>query len=111
MADSNKPPIYGFKITDDGSLEMKTYADYDRVAWRRTTYRFKNGYNIVTKTEEQMDRYISGYLYTFDPDPERAMNIIKSTLQDKSTKLYEEMVKINATLAKIEACEERQTTP
>lgn len=38
---------------------------------------------VTAINEDRLDRYLNGYLYTFDPDEKRALSIMRSTVREK----------------------------
>lgn len=69
-------PLYAFCIRD-GKLERKSFRRYGVTPSRRgDIYRFVDA-TLKTKSEDQLDRALNGYVYTFDPDPKHALEIFK----------------------------------
>ena len=70
-------PIYAFHIVE-GRLRRRTYTRYETVQYgfNRTKYRIHTGKSIVDKTVDQMDRVLSGWVFTFDPDPGRILDLM-----------------------------------
>lgn len=88
-------PLYGFHIGDSGLVrneyhEYETYASADSYLFRSHT-----GRNVL-KTKDQLDRYLNGYLYTFDPDPAHAVAAMKDTLEERISEAEVAVMKAQA---------------
>lgn len=106
--------IYAFTLdSENGGLTMQEYDRY--VAIPRRTYKAKTVYDyriwadnhVVTKSYQQMDTVLHKYLFTFDPDPNRAMELFRTTYGRK-------LVDARATVERTERLLEilnRSTTP
>lgn len=54
---------------------------------------------------ERLDKYLNGYLYTFDPDKDRALHIMRSTVRKKIRKAREELAKLEQKMEILDAME------
>lgn len=78
-------PIYGFWLDDDNKLCTAKYDNYE-VCYRgvKKFYHFLKPNKVYAmKAHEKLDRYLSGYVYSFNPDPAHALDIIRKELEDR----------------------------
>lgn len=78
-------PLHAFCIKN-GKLEHKTFERYGITPSRHgNIYRFVDA-ALKTKTENQLDKALNGYVYTFDPDPRHALEIFRGRAESDMTK-------------------------
>ena len=81
-------PIFDFHIADDGEILKTAHVKYIVQKYQtgigtKTRYMIHKDTCIVTKTPEQMDRYLSGHFFTFIDDPERARSAMLGYYEQK----------------------------
>lgn len=104
-------PLYCFKLNEESGLITKcTIPEYEKVQvskWTgRTEYRFKTSIWAGTKTqyicrEENIDYFVNGKLYTFNPDRKRATALIRSYINQRCDKHYTEYKRWQEVLERI----------
>ena len=101
-------PLYGFHIVD-GRLVRTIHTNYLESTrngyFKKKEYRFHKGVAIGYTKNERLDRYVNGYLYTFDPDEDRALSIIRDTVREKIEKTREDLAKLEQKMEILEAIE------
>lgn len=71
-------PLHAFCIKG-GVLKHKEITRYIVSPGRNAPiYKFMDGGSMKSKDSAQLDRALNGYVYTFDPDPKRALELFKS---------------------------------
>jgi len=86
-------PLYRFRLnTEDGSIEVKEITEY--VEWP-SCYRYRGSgqYNYARK--KHIDKMYCNGVYSFDPDPDHAKEIIIAALSEKAADLYAQYKHIN----------------
>lgn len=84
-------PLYAFHI--DNTMELVCDAiDHYMVTETPHGKRYRFQYNNVTKTktERQLDRALNGYVYTFDPDRLRIMELLKKKAESDMVMAYKQ---------------------
>lgn len=83
-------PIYCFTIDpENGGLVCREYRKWIAIPQKTynnktvENYRIWTGGAIVTKSWQQMDAVLHKYLFTFNPDQARAMELFQQTYQKK----------------------------
>lgn len=99
-------PLYGFHVVD-GRLVKDTHIMYLEIVRqgyiRKTNYKFAKNMGISNIGAERLDKYLNGYLYTFDPDKDRALHIMRSTVRKKIGKAREELAKLEQKMEILDA--------
>lgn len=81
-------PVYDFYISDGSGLRVRKYHKYEieTSAMNRRSYRIHTGANIITKRQDQMDRVLSGHVFTFEYNPERVLELMAQRAEADTVK-------------------------
>lgn len=101
-------PLFEFKLNDAGELVKTTYTRYliemhTNCIKQRIRYMFKRHGFIVTKTNLQLDKYLSGYFYSFEDNPDKAANAITQHYKRQLSKANETAKICKAVLEKLKS--------
>ena len=84
-------PLYRFRPLEDGKIvevvEVKEYED--RANW----YRMTVNHNLMYIDKDKLDTLKNGRVWSFNPDPEHARQIMIADVQARKQKAYEEYLK------------------
>lgn len=108
---SQTKSLYGFHILN-GQLIQSVYPNYvesmTKSYFPKKRYRFQKGMGVAAINEDRLDRYLNGYLYTFDPDEKRALSIMRSTVREKLAAARQNIEKLERKLKVLDAIGEEK---
>ena len=99
--------LYCFKYNvETNTIEMQVIPEYDSGSHyphnRRSYMRFKYNNIVRYAYDSQIDQFKSGRVYTFNPNPIHALNIMTEGLKEKLAKAKREASRYESMIAHIE---------
>lgn len=87
-------PLYRFTLNKEtGKINVQVITEYDSGKWLSNTGYLKYKENGIWKYcyTDKMDKFLSGHVYSFNPDPTHAKDIIVEAIGQKLAKAQKEV--------------------
>lgn len=103
-----KPPLYRYRLDEDGTISCSVIKDYAIVEIRRRTeYRFRHKGPICSVREENLDKVKNWHLTSLTCTMEQARVLFQADLEARRTEALETAARMEKVLENMEACNDK----
>ena len=98
-------PIYKFVLDEEtGNITVYEITDYTESKWsnKERWWRYRGPGCWMYIYESKLDRYLSGHVYSFNPDITHARKIILESVSAKASKAFKEYKRWSEVKSKME---------
>ena len=98
-------PIYKFVLDEEtGKINVQELTEYTECNWsnKERYWRYRGPGCWMYIYESKLDRYLSGHVYSFNPDTEHAKKIILDSVSAKASKAFKEYKRWSEVQSKLE---------